>query len=404
VLHKKKANYLNMNRKESFLKYQAQITQDPFLLDIKHAKGSYIYTRDNKKYIDLVAGVSSCTLGHSNPAIINAVKKQLDLHTHVMVYGEFIQDIPLRLAIKLADCLPKNLNCTYLVNSGTEAIEGAIKLAKRKNGRKKVVSCLNSYHGSTQGSLSAIGRDEMKKKYQPLIPFHENIRFNNFEDLKILKNDVSSIIIEPVQGGTNFIIAQKKWLKAIRKQCNNHSIELIYDEIQTGFGRTGKMFGLELSNIVPDIICLAKGMGGGMPIGAFVSSKENMNLFSKNPSLGHITTFGGHPTSCAAALVTINELKKSKIIDRINNKREIFKTHLIHSKIKNIHGTGLMIAIELENEEYCQHIVKKLLKNGVITFYFLFDKKNIRISPPLTISENEIKQACSIILKTLDKY
>jgi len=390
-----------MNRKEAFLKYQAQITKTPFLLDVKKAKGSYIYTTDKRKYIDLVAGVSSCTLGHSHPAIINAVKKQLDLHTHVMVYGEFIQEKPLELAKSLAEYLPKQLNCTYLVNSGTEAIEGAIKLAKRKNGRKKVISCLHSYHGSTQGSLSAMGTEAMKEKYRPLIPHHEHIRYNNFEDLDILKNDVSSIIIEPVQGGTNFIVANREWLEEIRKRCTKHSIELIFDEIQTGFGRTGKMFGFELFNVSPDILCLAKGMGGGMPIGAFISSKKNMDYLSTNPPLGHITTFGGHPTSCAAALATLQELKNSNTIKLVNQKRDLFKKHLTHPKIKKIHGIGLMIAIEFENEETCQEIVKKVLHNGVITFYFLFDKKNMRISPPLTISKKDIIKSCQIIQQTL---
>jgi len=390
-----------MNRKESFLKHQAQITKTPFLLDIEKAEGSYIYTTDNKKYIDLVAGVSSCTLGHSNPIIINAVKKQLDSHTHVMVYGEFIQDAPLKLAIALANYLPEKLNCTYLVNSGTESIEGAIKLAKRKNGRKKIISCLNSYHGSTQGSLSAIGEEKMKEKYQPLIPYHENIRYNNFEDLSVLKNDVSAIIIEPVQGGTNFIVAEKKWLQEIRKKCDEHSIELIFDEIQTGFGRTGKMFGFELFNTVPDILCLAKGMGGGMPIGAFISSKKNMDLFRKAPPLGHITTFGGHPTSCAAALATFQELEKSTIINSIYQKRQLFEENLQHPKIKKIHGVGLMISLEFNSEKYCQNIVKKVLEKGVITFYFLFDRKNMRISPPLNISKNEIMDACQIIKEVL---
>ena len=391
-----------MNRQESFLNYQAQITETPFLLDIAKAEGCYIYTRDNKKYIDLVAGVSSCTLGHSHPTIIDAIKKQLELHTHVMVYGEFIQDTPLKLAKALAEYLPKTLNCTYLVNSGTEAIEGAIKLAKRKNGRKKVISCINSYHGSTQGSLSAIGKEEMKEKYKPLIPYHAHIRYNNFEDLKILKHDVSSIIIEPIQGGTNFICADKKWLKEIREKCNKHSIELIFDEIQTGFGRTGKMFGFELFNIVPDILCVAKGMGGGMPIGAFISSKKNMDYLSKNPPLGHITTFGGHPVSCAAALATFNELKESNIIESITKKRQLFEKELKHPKIKKIHGIGFMIAIELENEKTCQDIVRKVLANGVITFYFLFDRTSMRISPPLNISDKDIIEACQIIIGTLD--
>ena len=391
-----------MGNKNDFLKYQAQITKTPLLINVKKATGSYIYDDNNKRYIDLVAGVSSCTLGHSHPSINKAVKEQLDLHTHVMVYGEFIQQKPLELAILLAKYLPVKLNCTYLVNSGTEAIEGAIKLAKRKNRRKTVISCFNSYHGSTQGSLSAMGANYMKKNYEPLIPHHRNIRYNNFEDLSVLDKDVSSVIIEPVQGGTNFEVAQKKWLKEIRKICTKNSIELIYDEIQTGIGRTGKMFGYELSGVKPDIVCLAKGLGGGMPIGAFVSSKKNMSYLSVNPSLGHITTFGGHPVCCAAAVATIRTLTSNKIIEKVESKRQLFLEHLSHPKIKKIHGIGLMIAIELENEKSCNKFVKKALEKGVITFYFLFNKKCIRISPPLTISLNDIIESCSIIKNVLD--
>ena len=391
-----------MSNKNDFLKYQAQISKTPLLINVKKATGSYVYDDNNKRYIDLVAGVSSCTLGHSHPSINKAVKEQLDLHTHVMVYGEFIQQKPLELAILLAKYLPVKLNCTYLVNSGTEAIEGAIKLAKRKNRRKTVISCFNSYHGSTQGSLSAMGANYMKKNYEPLIPHHRNIRYNNFEDLSVLDKDVSSVIIEPVQGGTNFEVAQKKWLKEIRKICTKNSIELIYDEIQTGIGRTGKMFGYELSGIKPDIVCLAKGLGGGMPIGAFVSSKKNMSYLSVNPSLGHITTFGGHPVCCAAAVATIRTLTSNKIIEKVESKRQLFLEHLSHPKIKKIHGIGLMIAIELENEKSCNKFVKKALEKGVITFYFLFNKNCIRISPPLTISLNDIIESCSIIKNVLD--
>lgn len=391
-----------MRNKNDFLKYQAQISKTPLLINVKKATGSYVYDDTNKRYIDLVAGVSSCTLGHSHPSINKAVREQLDLHTHVMVYGEFIQQKPLELAILLAKYLPVKLNCTYLVNSGTEAIEGAIKLAKRKNRRKTVISCFNSYHGSTQGSLSAMGANYMKKNYEPLIPHHRNIRYNNFEDLRLLDKNVSSVIIEPVQGGTNFEVAQKKWLKEIRKICTKNSIELIYDEIQTGIGRTGKMFGYELSGVKPDIVCLAKGLGGGMPIGAFVSSKKNMSYLSVNPSLGHITTFGGHPVCCAAAVATIRTLISNKIIEKVESKRQLFLEHLSHTKIKKIHGVGLMIAVELENEKICTKFVKKALKKGVITFYFLFNKNCIRISPPLTISLSDIIESCSIIKNVLD--
>jgi len=393
-----------MKRVESFLQCQAQITQNPFLIDIKRAEGVYIYDVNNKQYIDLIAGVSTCTLGHSNPIIIDAIKTQLDLYTHVMVYGEFIQTPQLDLAKKLVDYLPEKLNSCYFVNSGTEAIEGAIKLAKRINKRTKVISCINSYHGSTQGSLSAIGTEVQKTNYRPLIPDHINIRYNNFKDLDILDQTVCCIIIEPVQGGTGFICAEKDWLIQIREKCDYYNIELIYDEIQTGFGRTGHMFGYEIYDIHPDILCIAKGMGGGMPIGAFISHKIKMDRLSYNPELGHITTFGGHPVSCAASLATLNTLLGTSLIKSINKKRNIFLDNLTHNKIQKIHGIGLMLAIEFLNIEDCQYIVQNTLNNGVITFYFLFDKKCMRISPPLTINNEEIKTACEIITNSINQY
>lgn len=393
-----------MKRLESFLQFQAQITKHPFLIDIKKAKGVYIYDINDKEYIDLIAGVSTCTLGHSNPIIIKAVKKQLELYTHVMVYGEFIQTPQLELAKKIIDYLPSSLNSCYFVNSGTEAIEGAIKLAKRINKRSKVISCINSYHGSTQGSLSAIGCEIQKTNYRPLIPDHINIRYNNYNDLELLDNTISSIIIEPVQGGTGFICAEKKWLSQVRNKCNDYNIELIYDEIQTGFGRTGHMFGYEIHNIYPDIMCIAKGMGGGMPIGAFISEKIKMDKLSTNPELGHITTFGGHPLSCAASLATFNTLLQTNIIKLIKDKRKLFIDNLKHKMIQNIHGIGLMIAIEFISPEDCQQIVSQTLKNGALTFYFIFDKKCMRISPPLTINNKEIKSSCKIITNSINEY
>jgi len=393
-----------MKRTNSFLQLQAQITKQPFLLDVKEAKGVYIYDQHNRQYIDLIAGVSVCTLGHSHPAVIKAIKKQLNKYMHVMVYGEFIQDAQLKLAQSLTKYLPETLNCCYFVNSGTESIEGAIKLAKRINRRTKVVSCIDSYHGSTQGALSAIGCEEQKSNYRPLIPNHIHIRYNNFDDINSLDETTSCVIIEPVQGATNFTIAKKEWLIKIKKRCTKYNIILIFDEIQTGFGRTGYMFGYELFDVMPDILCIAKGMGGGMPIGAFITTKQFMDKLSYNPTLGHITTFGGHPLSCVASLATFNELLKLNLPKYINKKREYFISNLQHHKIQKIYGVGLMIALEFENEKACQDIVQKTLYNGVISFYFLFNKKCMRISPPLTITKTEIEHACSIIIKSINEY
>jgi len=378
------------NAKDIFKLHLAQTFSFPSCLEVESAKGSYITDVNGKDYLDFVAGISACTLGHSNPIITNAIKEQLEQYTHVMVYGEYVQSPQYKLAKLLADNLPENLRTTYFTNSGAEAIEGAMKLAKRKTGRSEIISCKNSYHGSTQGALSIMGNEEQKAKYRPLLPNCNQIIFNDEESLKIITKNTAAVVLEVIQGGTGFFTPTNTFLEKVRERCTQTETLLIFDEIQTCFGRLGTLFGFERYNVIPDILCIAKGMGGGMPIGAFISSWEFMNLLSFEPKLGHITTFGGHPVNCAASLATLKELLSTDIMNEVEKKEELFRKHLIHPKIKEIRGKGLILAIELDNKEIAQRVVKESLEKGLILFYFLFTKTAIRITPPLTISDEDI--------------
>ena len=386
-----------------YKKYQAQTFPYPSLLEIEKAKGSYIFDNKNKKYLDFVAGVSATSVGHSNQKILNAVKKQIDKYTHVMVYGEYIQEPQINLAKLLSDNLPNKLSTTYFTNSGTEAIEGAMKLAKRVNGRSEIIYCKDSYHGSTQGSLSVMGNEEYKSKYRPLLPNCKQIIFNDIKSLDIISLKTSAVIIETIQGGSGFKIAEKFFLNELNKRCKKNNILIIMDGIQTCFGRTGKLFGFEHTDVIPDILCIAKGMGGGFPIGAFISSWENMNKLTFNPKLGHITTFGGHPVNCAASFATLKYILKEKIIDSIESKEKLFRTHLKHKKIKSISGKGLMLSIDLYDNKHTNKIVEDCMKDGLLLFYFLFNDCSIRVTPPLTISNKEIVKGCKIIINNLNK-
>jgi len=388
--------------KDIFKKHQAQTFPFPSCLEISSAKGSYIYDVNDKSYLDFVAGVSANTLGHSNPIITDAVKGQLDKYTHVMVYGEYIQSPQYKLAKLLADNLPENLSSTYFVNSGAEAIEGAMKLAKRATGRSEIISCTDSYHGSTQGALSIMGNEEHKVKYRPLLPNCNTIIYNDVDSLKNISKQTAAVVIEVVQGGTGFVTPTNNFLQKVREKCNETGTLLILDEIQTCYGRLGTLFGFEKYNLVPDILCIAKGMGAGMPIGAFISSWELMNLLTFEPKLGHITTFGGHPINCAASLACLQYLLSSDIMKEVDKKEQLFRAHLTHPKIKEIRGTGLILSVELDSEELTKKVVEKSLENGLILFYFLFTKTSFRITPPLTISEEEIIKGCKIIKEILD--
>ena len=389
--------------KDIFKQHQAQTFAHPSCLEIKAAKKNYIIDVNENKYLDFTAGVSACTLGHSNPIITNAIKEQLDKYTHVMVYGEYIQSPQYQLAKLLAENLPKNLSTTYFTNSGTEAIEGAIKLAKRATKRSEIISCKNSYHGSTQGSLSIMGNEEYKYAYRPLISYCNQIIYNDVNSLKKITDKTAAVVIEPVQGASGFITPKENFLEKVRERCTQTDTILIFDEIQTCYGRLGKLFGIQKYGVNPDILCLAKGMGAGMPIGAFIGSWKLMNLLSFQPKLGHITTFGGHPINCAASLACLKHLLNSNVMEKIILKEKLFKQHLVHPKIKQIRGVGLMLALEFNDESLAKKVVEESMQNGLLLFYFLFTKTAIRITPPLTISNKEIIKGCKIIKKILNE-
>ena len=389
--------------KENFFKYQAQTTNNPISLEILKASGSYIYDTNNNKYLDFVAGVSASNLGHNNKKIKKAVLKQIDLYWHVMVYGEFIQKPTVKLCKLLSRNLPKLLSNTYLTNSGTEAIEAAMKLAKRVTGKSELIAAKNGYHGNTQGAMSIMGFEERKRAYRPLIPDIKFIEFNNIEDISIITNKTAGVIVETIQGGAGFILPEKNYLKKLKQKCDEVGALLILDEIQPGIGRTGKLFAFEHFDVIPDILVYGKGLGGGFPIGALTTRKKYMALFKQNPILGHITTFGGHPVIAAAAHSNLKETLSSNIMSKVEEKENLIRRILKHKLIIEIRGKGLMLALILKKPDLTKKLVEGCLDNGLILFYLLFEPKAVRITPPLTISENEIKKGCKIILSELDK-
>jgi len=386
-----------------FYKYQAQTSPHPLAMKVSHAKGSYIYDTDNKAYLDFVAGVSACTLGHCHPKIVTAIKEQLDQYMHVMVYGEYIQEPAVELAKLMAKNLPNSLEKTYLTNSGTEAIEGALKLAKRATGRSQIISAKNAYHGNTMGSMSVMGYEERKRAFRPLIPDVEFIEFNNEDNLNKITKKTACVILETIQGGAGFIEPKNHYLEKVRERCDKVGALLILDEIQPGMGRTGKLFGFEHYNCVPDILVTGKGLGGGMPIGAFTASSKLMDLLQDHPKLGHITTFGGHPVIAAAALATLKEVTKSDLMARTLVKEQLIREHLVHPLILQIRGKGLMLAAITPSAEIANQLILGCQEEGLILFWLLFEPKAIRITPPLTISNEEILKGCQIILAVLDK-
>lgn len=389
--------------KEAFLKYQAQTTPHPLAMEISHAKGSYIYDTKGKAYLDFVAGVSACSLGHSHPKVISAVKAQLDAYLHVMVYGEYIQKPAIELTKLLAKHLPQPLESTYLVNSGTEAIEGSLKLARRFTGRSEIIAAKNAYHGNTMGSLSLMDYEERKQPFLPLIPDVIHIEFNTASDLEKITHKTAAVILETIQGGAGFIEPTNNYLSKVQQRCNAVGAVLILDEIQPGIGRTGKLFGFEHYNCQPDIVVTGKGLGGGLPIGAFSASKQMMDCLSDNPKLGHITTFGGNPVIAAAALATLEEITTSNLMLQTSEKEQLIRQHLQHPHIKEIRGRGLMLAAFTENAELTNQVILKAQDQGLILFWLLFEPKAIRITPPLTISNEEIIEGCRIITSILDE-
>ena len=373
------------------------------MINVSKAKGSYIFDEKGNKYLDFVAGVSACSLGHSNKKITNAIKKQLDKYLHVMVYGEFITEPSLELAKLLAKNLPKNLGCTYFTNSGTEALEGSLKLARRYTGRKKIIAAKNAYHGSTMGALTLMGLEERKKPFEPLIPSVEFIEFNSCEEINKIDEYTSCVVLETIQGSAGFIKPKEDYLNKVKKRCNKVGALLILDEIQTGIGRTGKLFGFQNFNCEPDVIVFGKGLGGGMPIGAFTTSKKKMDVLHNDPILGHITTFGANPVICASALETLKIVLNTKIMSGVVEKEKLIRKLLIHKYISEIRGMGLMLSIILKDSRLATKLVLNAKENGLILFFLLIEKKAVRITPPLSISKNEIKKGCEIILNVLDK-
>lgn len=385
-----------------FLKYQAQTTPHPLALEVSHAKGSYIYDKNGKAYLDFVAGVSACTLGHSHPKVVKATKAQLDKYLHVMVYGEYIQEPALKLSKLLARHLPAPLETTYLVNSGTEAIEGSLKLARRYTGRSEIIAAKNAYHGNTLGSLSLMDFEERKKPFLPLIPDVKHITFNSESDLRLITKKTAAVVLETIQGGAGFIEPANDYLSKVQKRCNDVGAVFILDEIQPGIGRTGKLFGFEHYNCHPDIVVTGKGLGGGLPVGAFTASKEMMLTLSDNPKLGHITTFGGNPVIAAAALATLKEVTESDLMKKALEKEQLIREHLQHKHIKEVRGRGLMLAAIVENTEVTNTVILRAQEQGLILFWLLFEPKAIRITPPLTISDEEIITGCKVITSILD--
>ena len=386
-----------------FLKYQAQTSPYPLGMEVSHAIGSYIFDTQNKKYLDFVAGVSACTLGHQHPRVNNAIKDQLDKYAHVMVYGEYSQSPAVQYCKLLATHLPYPLEKTYLVNSGTEATEGALKLARRVTGRSQLISCHHAYHGNTMGSMSVMGFEERKQIFRPLVPDVDFITFNNEDDLQKITTKTAGIILETIQGGAGFIQPHNDFLQKVRARCTEVGAMMILDEIQPGFGRTGKLFGFQNYNVVPDIVVMGKGMGGGMPVGAFTASSAHMDLLSDNPKLGHITTFGGHPVIAAACLATLQELTETNLMLAALEKEKLFRQLLVHPLIQEVRGEGLMLAAMTPSAEITNQVIFKCQDKGLILFWLLFEGCAIRITPPLTISEAEIKEGCALILEAMDE-
>ena len=389
--------------KQDFLKYQAQTSPYPLGMEVSYAVGSYIYDSNNKKYLDFVAGVSACSLGHQHPRVNQAIIDQLNKYSHVMVYGEYAQHPAVEYCKLLVQNLHPSLNKVYLVNSGTEACEGALKLVRRVTGRSQLISCHNAYHGNTMGSMSVMGFEERKQVFRPLIPDVDFITFNNEADLEKITTKTAGIILESIQGGAGFIEPKNDFLAKVKKRCEEVGALMIIDEIQPGFGRTGKLFGYENYNVVPDVVIIGKGMAGGMPVGGFIANEKYMDLLTHDPKLGHITTFGGHPVIAAASLATLQEVLEKDYTTQSLAKEKLFRTLLVHPLIEEIRGKGLMLAAMTKNPEITNKVILKCQDKGLILFWLLFEGCAIRITPPLTISEEEIKEGCAIILEAMDE-
>lgn len=393
----------NSGIRQLFKAYLGLPSENPMLFEASHANGVFIYNSEGKAFYDLVAGVSVSNLGHQNPEVAQAVKEQVDKHMHLMVYGEFVQPVQVELAKLLRDNLADSLNSVYYVNSGSEAIEGAMKLAKRYTGRSEIIAFHNAYHGSSHGALSLLGDEKFKRNYRPLLPDIRFLQFNSMPDIAQISEKTAAVILEPIQSEAGICIPDDDYLPALRKRCNETGTLLIFDEIQTGMGRTGKLFAHEHWNVIPDILCMAKAFGGGMPLGAFVADRHIMDSFKTNPELGHITTFGGHPVSCAAALANLKVLLRESYIADVEKKSALYFDLLKHREIKKVWGKGLFIGIEVENAEKAAKVMALGAKNGFITDLFLFKPNAFRIGAPLIITEEQVRDSARLILETLDQ-
>jgi acetylornithine/N-succinyldiaminopimelate aminotransferase len=391
-----------MNQRELFLRHIAQTSSAPLALEIVKADGALLYDANGKEYIDLIGGISVANVGHRHPKVIKAIKDQLDAYLHVMVYGEFIETPQVQYAKLLAEHLPASLNSVYFTNSGAEATEGAMKLAKRATNRTRIVALNNSYHGSTQGALSVIGSEYWRNAFRPLLPDILHYDYNSSEAVNAITGETACVIVETVQGEAGIIIPSKDWMKSLRKKCIETATVLILDEIQTGFGRTGKLWGFEHFEIIPDILLLGKALGGGMPLGAFIADRKLMGLLSDNPVLGHITTFGGHPVCCAAGMAAMKAMLDEGMVDEGKKREKLVRSLLNHSKIKSTRSFGLWLAVEFDSFETNKKVIDHCISNGVLTDWFLFAVNCLRISPPLIISEEQIKKACKIILQACE--
>jgi len=392
-----------MNLRQLFLQHVAQTSPQPLALEIVKAKGSKLWDKDGKEYIDLIAGISVANIGHAHPEVVKAIKTQAEKYLHVLVYGEMVESPEVLYAKLLTDNLPESLNSVYFTNSGAEAVEGAMKLAKRYTGRTEIAAFNKSYHGSTQGALSILGDEYWRNAYRPLLPAILHLDYNSEKSIDLITEQTAAVFVEMVQAERGVFPANKEWILALRKKCNETGTLLIVDAIQTGFGRTGQLWGFENSGITPDILLLGKALGGGMPLGAFISNKEIMQVLTSNPVLGHITTFGGHPVCCAAGMAAMKLLLQKNLTESVMKKKEVFIKKLKHPAIKEIRAEGLLMAVEFESFEICKKVIDKAIENGVLTDWFLFGSNCLRIAPPLNISINEINKSCSVILNAIDQ-
>lgn len=387
--------------RERLLRHLAPTSDSPIGLEIERAEGVYMYNPKGKKYLDLIAGISVSNVGHRHPKVVQAIKDQADKHLHLMVYGEYVQSPQVQFADALTATLPPSLDSVYFVNSGSEAVEGAIKLAKKATGRIGLVSFENAYHGSTNGALSLMGNEEFKHPFYPLLPETSVIRHGNLDDLQHITTETAAVFLETIQGEAGIRVPSVAYMQALRNRCTETGALLVLDEIQCGFGRTGKLFAFEHFNIIPDILLMAKGMGGGMPIGAFVASNELMSTLSKDPILGHITTFGGHPVSCAAGNACLSVIQEEKLVESVSDKEKLFRKLLNHPEIREIRGKGLMLAVQLRDSQQLFSAIDRCIEKGIVTDWFLFCDSAMRIAPPLTITEDEIAEACAVINESI---